>query len=98
PFGVSEYALDDFALVRSRGELQQAIDANSSGVMIVSDDALETLPAAADCPRLISVPRKFDYLSEGDIIRFHPHSGRFRTLYRRDSKHNAFLVTDRCNH
>jgi His-Xaa-Ser system radical SAM maturase HxsC len=98
PFGVPENALTDFALVRSRDELQQAIDANSSGVIIVSDAALETLPAAADCPRLISVPEKFDYLSEGDIIRFHPQSGRFRTLYRRASKHNAFLVTDRCNH
>ena len=29
---------------------------------------------------------------------FHPQSGRFRTLYRRESRHNSFLVTDRCNH
>ena len=91
-------ASTDFALVRSKDELQQAVDARFNGVVIVSDDGLENLPAADDCPRLISVPGKFNYFSDGDIIRFHPQSGRFRTLYRRASKHNAFLVTDRCNH
>jgi His-Xaa-Ser system radical SAM maturase HxsC len=88
----------DFALVHSNEELQQAVDAHLNGVMIVSDDGLENLPEAADCPRLISAPEKFNYLSDGDIIRFHPQSGRFKTLYRRASKHNSFLVTDRCNH
>ena len=88
----------DFVLVRSKDELQKAANARLNGVVIVSDGGLENLPEAANCPRLISVPEKFNYLSTGDIIRFHPQSGRFRTLYRRDSKHNSFLVTDRCNH
>jgi His-Xaa-Ser system radical SAM maturase HxsC len=44
------------------------------------------------------VPSKFDYLADGDILGFHPHSKRFRTLYRRSSVHNSFLVTERCNH
>jgi His-Xaa-Ser system radical SAM maturase HxsC len=66
--------------------------------MIVSDAGLENLPEAAACPRVVRVPEKFNYLLEGDIIRLHPQSGRFRTLYRRASKHNAFLITDRCNH
>ena len=88
----------DFVLVRSKEELQQAADAHLNGVMIVSDGGLENLPEAAGCLRLISVPEKFNYLSDGDIIRFHPQSGRFRTLYRRESRHNSFLVTDRCNH
>jgi hypothetical protein len=48
----------DFALVRSKEELQQA--AHVHGVMIVGDDGLEDLPEAADCPRLISVPAKFN--------------------------------------
>jgi His-Xaa-Ser system radical SAM maturase HxsC len=97
-FGSSENTLTNFVLVRSKEELQQAVDAHSDGVMIVSDDGLENLPEAAECRRLISVPGKFNYLSDGDIIRFHRQSGRFRTLYRHTSKHNAFLVTDRCNH
>ena len=88
----------DFTLVRTKEELQQAAEARSNGVMIVSDDGLENLPEAAGCLRLISVSEKFNYLSDGDIIRFLPQSGRFRTLYRRASKHNSFLVTDRCNH
>ncbi len=88
----------DFALVRSKEELQQAADAYSKGIMIVSDDELENLPEAANYPQLISVPGKFDYFSDGDIIRFHPQTGQFRTLYRRTSQHNSFLVTDRCNH
>jgi His-Xaa-Ser system radical SAM maturase HxsC len=88
----------DFALVRSKEELREAAHALRNGVMIVSDDGLENLPQAAHCVRLISVPAKFNYFSDGDIIGFHPQSGRFRTLYRRASKHNSFLVTDRCNH
>jgi His-Xaa-Ser system radical SAM maturase HxsC len=88
----------DFALVRSKQELQQAADARVNSVLIVSDDGLENLPEAQDCSRLISVPAKFAYFLDGDIIGFHPQSGRFRTLYRRASMHNSFLVTDRCNH
>ena len=88
----------DLVLVRSKEELQKAADAHINGVMIVSDGGLENLPEAAGCRRLISVSEKFNYLSDGDVIRFHPQSGRFRTLYRRESRHNSFLVTDRCNH
>jgi len=47
---------------------------------------------------LIRVPAKFNYFGDGDIIGFQPDTGRFRTLYRRASKHNSILVTDRCNH
>ncbi len=32
------------------------------------------------------------------IIGFHPLSRRVRTLYRQNSAHNSFLVTERCNH
>ena len=60
----------DFVLVRSKEELQKAANAQFNGVMIVSDGGLENLPEAARCPRLISVPEKFNYLSDGDIIRF----------------------------
>ena len=44
------------------------------------------------------MPRAYDYLADGDIIGIHPRSQRFRTLYRRQSHHNSFLVTERCNH
>jgi len=88
----------DFVIVRSREELQYAVNARLDRVMIINNDRVETFPEVATLSRVISVSEKFDYLSEGDIIGFHPASKRFRTLYRRTSGHNSFLVTDRCNH
>jgi His-Xaa-Ser system radical SAM maturase HxsC len=41
---------------------------------------------------------RFEHLGDGDVIGLDPGSRRLRVLYRRASKHNAFLVTERCNH
>jgi His-Xaa-Ser system radical SAM maturase HxsC len=88
----------DFAIVRSREDLQYAVNARLDRVMIISSDGVETVPEIATLPRVLGISSEFDYLSDGDIIGFHPKSKRFRTLYRRTSGHNSFLVTDRCNH
>jgi His-Xaa-Ser system radical SAM maturase HxsC len=53
---------------------------------------------SADFAITAHLDRRFDYLSDGDVVAFDAGSRRFRVLYRRASKHNAFLVTDRCNH
>jgi His-Xaa-Ser system radical SAM maturase HxsC len=45
----------------------------------------------------VRLPAKFIELGEGDVLRIHPKTGRVRVLYRRSSKHNFFLVTERCN-
>ena len=37
------------------------------------------------------------YLSDGDIIRINPKRNALRALYRRNSPHNALLVTEQCN-
>jgi His-Xaa-Ser system radical SAM maturase HxsC len=87
---------NDFALVRSREDLKRV--ASQSNLMIVADEGLENSPEVGNCEKLVSAPSKFDYLSDGDIIGFDPETGHFRTLYRRESRHNSFLVTDRCNH
>jgi His-Xaa-Ser system radical SAM maturase HxsC len=47
--------------------------------------------------RVITVPAKFSYLSAGDILGIHNDSGKFRSLFRSNSRHNSFLVTERCN-
>jgi len=47
---------------------------------------------------LIVLPGRFAYLADGDVLGFQVANRRFRTLYRRASKHNSFLVTERCNH
>ena len=37
------------------------------------------------------------YLRDGDIIKINPSQGTLRTVYRRNSRHNSVLVTERCN-
>jgi His-Xaa-Ser system radical SAM maturase HxsC len=45
----------------------------------------------------VRVPAAFAELGEGDVLGIHPQSGRVRLLYRRSSRHNFFLLTERCN-
>lgn len=45
----------------------------------------------------VRVSEAFAELEEGDVLGVHPQSGRVRVLYRRSSRHNFFLVTERCN-
>src|ERR1700722_6743358 len=87
----------DVALVRRQDDFSVAASAGFTSALLIADCA-DTLPQHYALPRVIRVPSKFDYLGEGDILGFEPTSGRFRTLYRRASAHNSFLVTDRCNH
>jgi His-Xaa-Ser system radical SAM maturase HxsC len=37
------------------------------------------------------------YLCDGDIVKINPASGTLRAVYRRNSRHNSVLVTERCN-
>jgi His-Xaa-Ser system radical SAM maturase HxsC len=52
-------------------------------------------PSDADVVRL---PPEFDYLDEGDVIRVNPADASIHSLYRRNSRHNTILLTERCNH
>jgi len=45
----------------------------------------------------VRLPAQFAELGEGDVLRVQPETGRVRVLYRRSSRHNFFLVTERCN-
>lgn len=45
----------------------------------------------------IRLPGGFAALGDGDVVGVYPQSGRVRVLYRRSSRHNFFLVTERCN-
>jgi His-Xaa-Ser system radical SAM maturase HxsC len=56
-------------------------------------DALDRVPPAAG--RLI-FPANFDYAAAGDVFGFWT-DGSIRSLYRKQSRQNSFLVTDRCN-
>jgi His-Xaa-Ser system radical SAM maturase HxsC len=45
----------------------------------------------------VIVPDAYGYLAEGDILRIVPATGSIRVLFRKSSKHNSFLLTERCN-
>ncbi|MEU2257709.1 His-Xaa-Ser system radical SAM maturase HxsC [Nocardia xishanensis] len=45
----------------------------------------------------IRLPAGFAEVGDGDVMSIYPRSGRVRLLYRRSSRHNFFLVTERCN-
>jgi His-Xaa-Ser system radical SAM maturase HxsC len=86
----------DFALVRTSHQLERAIVAEWRSAFIVSDEPVHEDYAAFD-GRLVAVTSKYDYLQDGDVLGFDHLSGKFRTLFRRNSVHNSFLVTERCN-
>jgi His-Xaa-Ser system radical SAM maturase HxsC len=45
----------------------------------------------------LRLPAEFADLSAGDVLRVQPDGARVRVLYRSRSRHNFFLVTERCN-
>jgi His-Xaa-Ser system radical SAM maturase HxsC len=52
-------------------------------------------PSTLPLPSVRQVPQ-LEYLSEGDVVALQP-SGRVNVLYRRRSRHNTILTTERCN-
>jgi His-Xaa-Ser system radical SAM maturase HxsC len=85
----------DFALVRTPDEVVKAVEADWPAVFIVSDGSIDFRDTCNR--RLVAVPLKFDYLADGDVLGFDHSTRKFRTLFRRNSAHNSFLVTERCN-
>jgi His-Xaa-Ser system radical SAM maturase HxsC len=85
----------DTALVRRSEEAAIAKASGFDSALAVGDD----LSVGTDAPdNLIMLPSRFTYLADGDVLGFQAASRRVRTLYRRASSHNSFLVTERCNH
>jgi His-Xaa-Ser system radical SAM maturase HxsC len=56
---------------------------------------LSGLPSKA---KTIILPDELSYLADGDVLRLWPKNNAIRVLYRRNSYHNHFLLTERCNH
>ena len=40
---------------------------------------------------------ELSYLCEGDVVRINPKRNAIRVIFRKNSNHNSFLVTERCN-
>lgn len=91
----AERLVADFALARTPEDIRHAVEAGWSSILVISDGAVDLSDLFAG--RLLTVPRNYDYLADGDVIAFDHASRKFRTLYRRNSAHNSLLVTERCN-
>jgi His-Xaa-Ser system radical SAM maturase HxsC len=85
----------DAAIIRDDTDLYIARE-RGFGTAFVFDARSDSDFAGLDT--LVGLDGRFGYLAAGDVIAFDPGSRRFRVLFRRASKHNAFLVTERCNH
>jgi His-Xaa-Ser system radical SAM maturase HxsC len=88
----------DAALIRMPEDVGIALSSGFTRVIVVGDapDSLAVEPGAPH--NVLKLPSRYGYLADGDILGFQTASHRFRTLYRRSSAHNSFLVTERCNH
>lgn len=91
----AERHVADFALARTPDDIRRAIEVDWPSILVVSHGSID-LPGTFT-GQLVAVPPKYDYLADGDVIGFDHASKKFRTLYRRNSAHNSFLVTERCN-
>lgn len=61
---------------------------------LATDEKKSFLP---DGKRFIEIPNDFSYIKNNDIIRFYENDS-FGVIFRANSNHNSFLVTEQCNH
>jgi His-Xaa-Ser system radical SAM maturase HxsC len=87
----------DFVIVRTDDDLSRAIQNGNETIFAIDDGSGSFLSSEGLPRRTIVVPAQFSYFDAGDVIGIHTASGKFRTLYRHNSRHNSFLVTERCN-
>jgi hypothetical protein len=87
----------DFALAKTPDEVLRAMEANWPSIFIVSDDSLEQSCSGHVRRTADRGAPEYGYLGDGDVLGFDHSSRKFRTLFRRNSEHNSFLVTERCN-
>ena len=85
---------DELFIARNAVDARKAREAGVPGIVVIGASPAEIEDEAS---RLVVMPPQFGYLADGDIIGIHPATKRFRSLYRRSSLHNSFLVTERCN-
>ncbi|SIO67104.1 hypothetical protein SAMN05443247_11694 [Bradyrhizobium erythrophlei] len=87
----------DFIIVRTSDNLKRAIQNKHESIFAIDDGTGCLLPVNGLPLRTIAVSAQFSYFDAGDVIGIHNQSGKFRTLYRHNSRHNSFLMTERCN-
>ena len=76
---------------------QETAIAAHQTILVLERDAASVL-GKRDDGRVIVVPDDFAYLRDGDVLAIALDRPSVRVLYRRESPHNSFLLTERCNH
>jgi len=71
------------------------MEADWPSILVVSEGSIDVPSRFSG--RLIAVPVKYAYLADGDVLGFDHSSRKIPHPVRRNSAHNSFLVTERCN-
>lgn len=77
--------------------IHQRLSALPVGFLAYFAFSLDSIPEGSNLADVFLLPENQNYLVNGDVIRFNPEKKTLQSLYRRHSKHNSFLVTERCN-
>ena len=84
----------DVALIRTAKDYGDALSSGHHTAVVLGDD----VGSPTEFKKIVRLGPGFDWLAWGDVLAIEPKSRRYRVLWRMASKHNAFLVTDRCDH
>jgi His-Xaa-Ser system radical SAM maturase HxsC len=87
----------DFSLIKSIADVSRAVDEKHRSIFVINEAIDISASIANRFDRIICLPARFDYLAAGDVLGIHIPTKQFRTLFRSNSRHNSFLVTERCN-
>lgn len=85
----------DAALIKSQDDVAAAIGSGFKKAIVIGEVLANGLD---EMPGVVNLADQYEYLADGDILGLQAGTRHFRTLYRRSSTHNSFLVTERCNH
>jgi His-Xaa-Ser system radical SAM maturase HxsC len=96
PTAVPTMRYSDAALVDTEVDLEVALLTGWQTLVLKSGVTSHNLNSNAI--RVVVLNRQADYIRTNDVVAFDLQQRRYRTLFRAESSHNSFLVTERCNH
>lgn len=87
---------DPRTLLANEAWLNPTADSAGHTVVAIERNAGQAILLGAG--RRIVLPNDYGYLGDGDVLGISLDRPSIRVLYRRNSPHNSFLLTERCNH
>jgi His-Xaa-Ser system radical SAM maturase HxsC len=88
----------DALLVHQATAADRLSSTSARSIVFVGEPDSKQLAHLKTFDSAVILDNRFNYLADGDIVGLRPSAKRIRSLYRRNSRHNSFLVTERCNH